>query len=107
MVTDCKSYWIWHYGDYEIFHMMKLHLRREERGYHRPPFWKISTPYVTVKFKKEFSCDEGYLICHINGKGHVSVDDKHFLSVTSVNCLSVSRRQRRAARLSGMEGNIL
>lgn len=69
---NCKSYWIWHYGDYEIFHMMKLHLRREERGYHRPPFWKISTPYVTVKFKKEFSCDEGYLICHINGNGHVS-----------------------------------
>ena len=24
-----KSYWIWHYGDYEIFHTMNVHLRIE------------------------------------------------------------------------------
>lgn len=69
-----KSYWIWHYGDYEIFHNMNVHLRREEQGYHRPPFWKISTPYASVKFRKQFDCQSGYLICYINGNGHVSVD---------------------------------
>lgn len=73
-----KSYWIWHYGDYEIYHIMQLHLRREERGYHRPPFWKISAPYLSVKFRKQFSCDVGYLICHINGNGHISVDDNRY-----------------------------
>lgn len=72
---DHKSYWIWHYGDYEIFHTMNVHLRREERGYHRPPFWKISTPYASVKFKKQIECESGYLICHINGNGHVAIDN--------------------------------
>ena len=70
-----KSFWIWHYGDYEIFHTMNVHLRREEQGYHRPPFWKISTPYTSVKFRKQIVCDSGYLICHINGSGHVAIDD--------------------------------
>ena len=71
-----ESYWIWHYGDYEIFHTMNIHLKREERGYHRPPFWKIATPYASVKFRKQITCDAGgYLICHINGKGHVAIDN--------------------------------
>ena len=72
---DHKSYWIWHYGDYEIFHTMNVHLRREERGYHRPAFWKISTPYASVKFKKQIECESGYLICHINGNGHIAIDN--------------------------------
>ena len=74
-----KSYWIWHYGDYEVFHVMNVHLRREEKGYHRPAFWKISPPYPSVKFKKEFHCESGYLICHINGAGNVTVDQKRYL----------------------------
>lgn len=70
-----KSYWIWHWGDYEIFHTMNVHLKREERGFHRPPFWKISTPYVSVKFKKKVCSNGGYLFCHLNGIGYVAVDD--------------------------------
>ena len=27
------SYCAWHYGDFEIFHTMNVHLKREERGY--------------------------------------------------------------------------
>ncbi len=74
-----KSYWIWHYGDYEIFHVMNVHLRREEQGYHRPPFWKINTPYASVKFRKEINSKGGYMICHINGNGHISVDDTRYI----------------------------
>ena len=69
-----KSYWLWHYGDYEIFHAMNVHLKREKRGFHFPPFWKITAPYTSVKFRTQFTCDSGYLICHLNGIGHVSVD---------------------------------
>ena len=69
-----KSYWIWHWGDYEIFHTLNLHMKREERGYHRPAFWKLSTPFPSVKFKKEINTAGGYLICHINGTGHVCID---------------------------------
>lgn len=71
-----KSYWIWHYGDYEIFHILNVHLRRESRGYHIPAFWKLSTPYPSVKFRKEVNSEGGYLFCRINGSGCVSVDGK-------------------------------
>ena len=70
------SYWIWHYGDYEIYHTMNVHLRRESRGYHVPPCWKLSSPYVAVRFRKEVSSDGGYMICHMRGEGYVLIDDK-------------------------------
>ena len=74
-----KSYWIWNYGDYEVYHTMKVHLRREERGYHRPAVWKISTPSVALKFIKEFTCEkDGYMLCHFNGIGHAFVGDKRY-----------------------------
>ena len=85
-----KSYWIWHYGDYEIYHNMQVHLRREEQGYHRPAFWKISTPYASVKFTKTFTCDGGFLLCHINGQGHVMVDQKLYHAGKKINILSGS-----------------
>lgn len=79
-----QSYWIWHYGEYEIFHTMRLHLRREERGFHRPPFWKIPTPYVSVKFQKKFECESGYLFCYMNGDGHLTVDGVHYPPKTRI-----------------------
>lgn len=79
-----KSFWIWHFGEYEIFHVMQLHLRREEQGYHRPPFWKINTPYVSVKFRKEIDGEGGYLVCYINGEGHVTLDNVRYLANTRI-----------------------
>lgn len=80
-----KSYWIWHFGEYEIFHTMQVHLRREERGYHRPPFWKICTPYASVKFVKKVTCEKGFFICRINGAGHISVDGVRYLANTRID----------------------
>lgn len=79
-----KSYWIWHYGDYEIFHTMNVHLRREERGYHRPPYWKISVPYTSCRFRKKINCQAGYLICYINGCGNISVDSVRYPEKTRI-----------------------
>lgn len=70
--------WMWHDGDYEVYHFLSLHLRREERGYIRPPFWKLATPYPTVKFKRHITCSGGYLCCQINGQGYVEVDKMRF-----------------------------
>lgn len=84
MQNTTKSYWIWHYGDYEIFHTMNIHSRRQEREYYRPPFWKISTPYISVKFAKRFYCESGYIICYLNGKGHISVDNKLYSAETRI-----------------------
>ena len=73
-----KSYWIWYYGDYEIYHIMKANLRREERGYGRPVFFKQDSPYVNVKFRKIFESDGGYLKAHFNGDGYIAVNGTRF-----------------------------
>ena len=52
---NSKSYWIWHYGDYEIYHFMKLHSRRQEFGADYPAFWPTFTPDVTIKVNPERS----------------------------------------------------
>ena len=70
-----KSYWMWYYGDYEVYHYRDLNLRRQEFGRDYPTLWYLSSPYVSVVFFKEMMCDEdGYAICHANGKGVVLVD---------------------------------
>ena len=78
------NYWIWHFGDFEIFHAMQVQLRREEQGYHRPPFWKIHTPYASVKFHKQIDSNGGYMTCHINGSGHVAVDGIRYRENTHI-----------------------
>lgn len=65
---------MWYFGDYEIFHTTSVHLRREERGHHRPVFWKLSTPYVSVKFRKTVRCGGGYLSYRLSGEGHIVID---------------------------------
>ena len=32
-----KSYWIWNYGDYEVFHTNRVNSRRQEQGIDYPP----------------------------------------------------------------------
>ncbi|MBE6731342.1 MAG: alpha-rhamnosidase [Ruminococcaceae bacterium] len=94
-----KSYWIWHYGDYEIYHFMKLHSRRQEFGADYPAFWQTFTPNVTIKLNKHVETEEGYLIARANGFGYIHVDNvryptdvkiplsagKHFLSAVISN----------------------
>ena len=53
-----QSFWIWHYGDYEIFHTMQLNMRREVRGKAYPPFWRLCSPNISVKFLKNFECED-------------------------------------------------
>ena len=35
--------WIWYYGDFEIYHTLQLHSRRQEYGADYPAFWSMST----------------------------------------------------------------
>lgn len=73
-----KSYWMWHYADYEIYHIMQVNCRREERGYGRPAFWKLHTPYTNVKFIKTFESKGGYVKAHFNGTGYIAVNKKRY-----------------------------
>lgn len=69
-----KSYWIWYPGDYEIYHILQANLRREERGYGRPAFWKQHSPHINVKFRKKFSCSGGYMKAFFQGSGYIALD---------------------------------
>ena len=73
-----KSYWIWYYGDYELYHIMKANLRREERGYKRPIFWKQVVPYVNVKFQKTVDSDGGTFKAYFNCSGYIAVNGKRY-----------------------------
>lgn len=77
---DNKSYWIWHWGDYEIYHAMLLNLRRQEFGADYPPFcWGIAAPYVSVEFVREYEGEGGYITAYSTGNGNVTVDGKRYM----------------------------
>jgi alpha-L-rhamnosidase len=80
------SKWIWRRGDYEIYHSLLLHSRREEFGAEYPPFWGIPNVTPRVDFTKtfEFSRD-GYIVIHANCKAYVLIDGKRFPRNTRID----------------------
>jgi len=81
-----RSYWIWHYGDYELFHNMKLHMRREEYGMNVPAFFKIDRPHLNIKFKKSFRTDfDGYMTVYLNGIGRINLDGHFYAPEARIN----------------------
>ncbi len=43
-----QSKWIWHPGDFELYHSMKLHNRRTKFGVYYAPMWRIDAPHSNV-----------------------------------------------------------
>lgn len=74
--------WIWYWGDYEIYHSLKLHERREQYGTVFPPFWYLPSPYPQVEFRKtvEAPCDFTVTV-RAKGKGYVRIGDGPLLPV--------------------------
>ena len=74
-----NSRWIWYPGDFEIYHSMQLHSRREEFGVEYPAMWGLAAVYPRVAFSKDFESDRnGYVKIHANGKAYVMLDGKRF-----------------------------
>lgn len=72
-----KAYWMWNYGDYEIFHSNKANTRREEFGIDYPVFWRLPEIDRNVSFYCDFENSEPEKIKVIlNGFGYLSVDGK-------------------------------
>lgn len=72
-----KAYWMWNYGDYEIFHSNKANTRREEFGIDYPVFWRLPDVDKNVFLYCDFENDSPEKIKVIlNGFGHLSVDGK-------------------------------
>ena len=71
-----QAKWIWYPGDYELYHSIKLHSRREEYGCEYPTFWKLSTPYPNVRFFKGYHADGEDTVRFVTrAKGYVMIDN--------------------------------
>lgn len=70
-----QAKWIWYPGDFELYHSMLLHARREDQGREFPAFWRIKRPeYGCVFSKKVRLANEVRLKIVTYGKGLVRVD---------------------------------
>ena len=43
-----QSKWIWHPGDFELYHSMQLHNRRTKFGVYYSPMWRVDAPHSNV-----------------------------------------------------------
>lgn len=80
-----KSYWIWNYGDYEIFHSNSVNSRRQEYGADYPCFWRLYDVDRNVKFYSEFTADkDDTLELYVNGMGYIMIDSNRYAANTEI-----------------------
>lgn len=71
--------WIWHYGEFEIYHNMKVHSRRRDYEAEYPPFWQLATVYPRINFLKQFSNEEPFTFkVHATASGSVVLDNRRY-----------------------------
>ncbi|MBE5797421.1 MAG: alpha-rhamnosidase [Clostridiales bacterium] len=71
--------WIWYFGDLELYHSCRMHMRRDEFDYHFPPFWRLDDAHKNVVFRKEFVLENaGTIRVHANGRGMLEVDGRRY-----------------------------
>ena len=81
-----KSYWIWNYGDYEIFHSNRVNSRRQEFGVDYPTFWKYYDVDRNVRFYTEIETEtDGNIKLFLNGKGYILVDEQQYGAETVIS----------------------
>ncbi len=80
-----NSRWIWYRGDYEIYHSMLLHARREEYGADYPCMWGLANVYPRVNFMKiaDLAAD-GFVRLRVHGIGYLLVDNIRYPSGETV-----------------------
>ena len=81
------NYWIWFFGDFEIYHSMKQNFSREERGYDWPAYWHTDTWNTNVKFIHSYDLDKEEFF-HVTSKaiGYVKVNGQKFPLNQSIKC---------------------
>lgn len=65
------SQWIWKFGEFEVYHNLLLHNRRQQYGYPEPVVWKLYAPEPVVCFKKEVTTEGGSF--RVRACGNISV----------------------------------
>lgn len=80
-----KSYWIWNYGDYEIYHSNLANSRRQAYKADYPVFWRLYDVDRNVKFYYDLNTEkDGYLEFFVNGIGNIFVDEKIYPHKTKI-----------------------
>ena len=70
--------WMWYPGDFEVHHSLKLHCRREERGFDWPAFWRLDDCWHNVMFRKHATITTPVTIeAFGNGIGYLDVNGKY------------------------------
>ncbi|MCM1135823.1 MAG: hypothetical protein NC400_09655 [Clostridium sp.] len=64
------SKWIWKFGEFEVYHNLLLHNRRQQYGYPEPVVWKLYAPEPVVCFRKKVTTEGGTI--HIKACGDFS-----------------------------------
>lgn len=81
-----KAQWIWFNGDFELYHSILLHSRREQFESEFPCFWSLSAPAPSVCFHKNYHSDSDdtvRLVCR--HKAYIRIDGVQYPSNTDIN----------------------
>lgn len=70
------SKWIWKFGDFEMYHSLLVHNRRQQYGYLEPVIWKMYQPEPVVNFRKEVTTEGGTFRIRACGDFLVLIGDK-------------------------------
>lgn len=74
-----QAKWIWYPGDFEIYHNIQVHSRRDREGYIIPSGWDTAAPYPMVDFSKTFTAPEDFTIRIVTrAAGCGRIDGVHF-----------------------------
>ena len=67
--------WIWYEGEFEVFHNLAVHARREQYGTVAPVVWHLPSLYTTVEFNKTFTANTAFsFTCRAHGQGQIQMD---------------------------------
>ncbi len=84
---------IWYPGDFELYHNMLLHSRREAYGYDYPCMWHLPRPEYSCRFYKtcDVPCDTTVTVA-VSGKGWLTVDgQRHALTENGITEIRVPK----------------
>ena len=71
--------WIWYFGDLELYHNARLHMRRDEFDYRFPPFWRLDDAHKNVVFRRECELAEaGVIRVRAHGHGMLEADGRRY-----------------------------
>ncbi|MBQ4323402.1 MAG: hypothetical protein IJC19_05635, partial [Clostridia bacterium] len=77
--------WIWCKGDFELYHSIQLHSRREELGVEYPVMWALYPPFPNVVFRKKFNARRaGSFQVSVKGKAYIRVDGEKYAPETEI-----------------------